>query len=1442
MAQVSPGVAMSRLLILALAIATGLIALVFLKTSSAVAQPKTVRAEYGSPQQMKPHTKMANEQTLGGKERYLTFMSTDKPVYRPGEKVYVRGVILDAANHKPMPNNSANATIEIEGPKGDSIATGSAQAADSVWGFAWEVPAEQAGGEYTARVTYPWDGHAPSERKFEIRAYRAPRLKSQITFLRDGYGSGDKVQATLDVKRAEGGVPQGAKVTVTALVDGSPINGGTTTVGADGLSSVSIDLPGEIPRGEGTLALIIEDGGVVETASKTIPILLQTVDLEILPEGGDLLAAYPNRVYIQAKQPNGKPADLAGKVISGTTRAPVAEFRTEHEGRGRFEFTPQANTEYYLSISEPAGLKRQYPLPQVRPSGALIRSASDIFEKNQPVVVNVGCTDNTYTVTVSKREKELSACKVDRSKRTDIKNGDLLPVSFDLPADVDGVLTVTIWDALDVPIAERLVFRQPAKPIKISVAAEKKAYVPGDNAKVTVKATDADGKPVSAVVGVTVTDDTVLEMIEKREQAPRLPVMVFLEPEVNDLADAHVYLDSTNAKAPLATDLLLGTQGWRRFALMELAKFLAINGDDGRRVVALKMQTSLDRVEGDMAFFMQGGGAGGGGGEAMEVAELAPAEPPLAGNAVALLPPAMPANAPVVPMPVGAMKPQAKQFAMDDQLLPGNERPEQDMAQQLMDAKAKSDFESALVSADKNAKSKKIAFDKREAGVFAEEWGGRRQASSFVLVREFAHQVRKDRKPTDRVDFEETLYWNAGIKTDAKTGEATINFGLNDSVSTFRVFADAFTGDGAVGAANAGIESVQPFYAEAKLPLEVTAGDQILLPISLINATENPLSSAVLNVDLKGDFKLASVQGSNAILPAGSRERWIQPIDVGVKNGLSAFVLTANAGAFEDKVTRNLVVKPKGFPIEKTFGGMIGPDAPVIHTITIPSEMAPASLATNSAVYPTPLANLTEALQRLIQDPNGCFEQTCSTSYPLTMAQQYFLSHTGVDPKLVEESRKKLDSGYKMLVSYWCPDKGYEWFGENPGHEALTAFGLMHFTDMAQVREVDQNMVATTRNWLVNQRDGQGGFTRKRRSLHTWVEDKDCSNAYIVWCLLETGQPAADLKPELTSLKTASTNSQDSYVLALAANGLHLAGDKVEAKKLMDRLAEKQKEDGSVSGIKHSIVASEGEALMIEGVSLATLAWMRDPAYAGNVERGIKFLADSCKAGRYGSTQSTVLALRAIVTYDKLRARPKAPGKVRIFVDGQPIGDWAEFNASTQGAIKLPDLSELLTPGQHKLEIRMDGGAPMPYSIAVKYNAITPTSDDACKIALNVRMAQNQLLEGAATEANVTVINKTKAVLPTPIAIIGLPGGLEPRHDQLKELVKKGKIDAYEVRGREVVLYWRAMAADAKLEIPLSLIAAVPGTYTGPASRAYLYYTDEHKNWVDGVQVQIAAK
>ena len=46
--------------------------------------------------------------------------------------------------------------------------------------------------------------------------------------------------------------------------------------------------------------------------------------------------------------------------------------------------------------------------------------------------------------------------------------------------------------------------------------------------------------------------------------------------------------------------------------------------------------------------------------------------------------------------------------------------------------------------------------------------------NDFVVIREYAHKVREGRIEGDRIDFAETLYWNAGVKTDEKTGQMTV--------------------------------------------------------------------------------------------------------------------------------------------------------------------------------------------------------------------------------------------------------------------------------------------------------------------------------------------------------------------------------------------------------------------------------------------------------------------------------------------------------------------------------------------------------------------------------------------------------------------------------------------------------------------------------------------
>ena len=375
------------------------------------------------------------------------------------------------------------------------------------------------------------------------------------------------------------------------------------------------------------------------------------------------------------------------------------------------------------------------------------------------------------------------------------------------------------------------------------------------------------------------------------------------------------------------------------------------------------------------------------------------------------------------------------------------------------------------------------------------------------------------------------------MKTDAN-GEATVKFGMSDAVSSFRAAAGGYTSTGVLGASEVKLDSVKAFYVEPKLPLEVTEGDVIRLPIAFVNGTREPLSGVSLNLTTKADLRFTAP--SVFALKSDERARKVVALTIGPKTKSTELVLNASAGGYSDVVTRELSIKPRGFPVSQNAGGLLAANGKATFKFTMPADTVPGSVTTSIAIYPSPAGNLSSALKSMIQEPSGCFEQTSSTVYPMTMAVQYFNTHTGSDPALIKDAQDKLERGYKRLVGFECKQKGYEWFGEDPGHEALTAYGILEFTDIGKVRSVDQGMLENTKAWLMKQRDGKGGFERKRRALHTWIEDKDTSDAFITWALVSTGEKG--LTAEVKRVKEAGLASKNSYVTAVAANVAQLAG------------------------------------------------------------------------------------------------------------------------------------------------------------------------------------------------------------------------------------------------------------------------------------------------------------
>jgi hypothetical protein len=459
-----------------------------------------------------------------------------------------------------------------------------------------------------------------------------------------------------------------------------------------------------------------------------------------------------------------------------------------------------------------------------------------------------------------------------------------------------------------------------------------------------------------------------------------------------------------------------------------------------------------------------------------------------------------------------------------------------------------------------------------------------------------------------------------------------------------------------------------------------------------------------------------------------------------------------------------------------------------------------------------------------------------------------------------------LDGGYQKLTSFECQDpsdknrRGYEWFGGTaPPHEALSAYGLLQFRDMARVHPVDKTMMERTRKYLMAQKDGQGGFKRNARALDTFGSaPPHITNAYIVWALTEGGKDD-DVTKELTALTGQARKSKDPYFIALVANSLYNRGKKADGKALLKTLAKAQKDDGHLDGAETSITRSGGRDLQIETTALSVLAWLKaGPDYTVQVRKAAKWLGQQRGGfGGFGSTQATILALKALIAYTKANKHTAEAGELVFYVNDREAGR-QKFAAGAQDvlAVNVKEPEKLLLAGRdNKFRVEITGKNVFPYTLSWSYRTVQPANAANCPVRLTTKLDRKAADEADTVRLTAMVENRSGQDQGMAVAIIGLPGGLTIPEDlkQLKGLVrlrdKDAKpdaigryISAFEIKGRELVLYWRSMAKGEKIEVNLDLVCRVPGDYRGPASRAYLYYNADKKFWYEPLEVNIKAK
>lgn len=1430
---------------------------------------------------------------------YLTHLALDKTLYRPGETIRYRSLSLERFSLKA--DREFPIHFEIRDPSGAAIATsvrlGVTQRGVGNGEFA--IPPTQIGGEYSL-VVKSAEGFFPEEiHKFHIQAYRVPRLRKELEFQQDSYGPGDTVIADFIASKAEGGAAAGASLIITAEVDGQRVSQQDVKADESGAAHIEFKLPDEIRIGDGRLSVAIDDGGTRETLAKTIPIQVDRVEVTFYPASGDLVPNLDNRVYFVARNPQGKPVHIAGEVVDTRGRV-VSKAETEHDGMGRFSFTVDPAEVYRLRLTKPEGLRASFDLPAPNANQRVVIDAGKgIFDVGAQPELTVAATQSMPELLMT------AYCRgVLVGQKSFAAEAGANAVKLELPKEAGGVLRVTVHDASvkpPRPLAERLIFRQHGRQLNVAVgrlknpagmSSEMEAELvsaPGERAKVDVVVTDETGKPVPAALGVAVVDDSVLVLADDKYPTLRTHFLVTSEvssPE--DIEDADFYL-SQKPDAASALDLLLGTQGWRRFVEKHLVN---LQQDPVLRAQVERLQSlggvqavpaavtasapfgmpvanqdvqymrqvwfsasflfgivvlldllfvllSRQRTQVLGMFLLVGSatvlGIAGCGQDAKTAAQR---------SDVALK--AM-SEAPAATAPPSMAREENRNANPEEKAAPGDQAPPplpfaDDVPKNAPDPNA-----GAMNAGQFFENGKDIVFHAEEVPLgnrffrhgTAPMTAAEAERYRFV-VREYSYRQPQKRSDT-RDDFTETLYWNPLLIADAN-GRASIQFDLSDSITTFRVTAHTHDNAGGLGTGSGEVMSRRPLYLEPKLPLEVTQGDRIDLPVAIVNGTSNAFDASLgLTID---DFFVTRETTRRSIkVDANGRRREVFPLLVN-RLGAGSVLLAGRSGGQSDAVKRTVNSVAQGFPVNESKSGIFSPGESQL-SLTLPEKWQQGSLRVQFKAFPTPTADALQGLAGMLQEPHGCFEQTTSSNYPNTMVLRLLSSpqdKTPADTKLAAIRRAKdlLGRGYARLKGYESKSGGFEWFGSDPGHEALTAFGLMQFYDMAPVFPVDQAMLNRTTVWLMSRRDGTGMFNINSRYLHSWGAPREVVSAYILWGLTETRQSQVllQLSNELAWAENAARSSQDPYLLALCAASLGNAERFDAADAILDRLGPLAQSDGSFDGAT-TVTESRGDARRIETTALVTLAYQKRPAFAVKAMKLVEWLRTQRSGrGHFSSTQATVLALKTMLSVPApVTQRGSQAPAVVLQQDGLEL---ARLNLSDSPTPELDVPTSVLRPGANPLTVMNLSGSPVAYSFDINLYTDKPASDDRSPLRLTTALSSTTAQAGQVVTLAATLKNTADRGQPMTVVSLGLPAGLEARTSQLDELKDKGVIDYYELTPRSVICYWRTLEAKQQIDLKLDLTAEIPGHFTGPASKAWLYYTAEQKQWADGLVVDIS--
>src|SRR4029077_10138184 len=269
-----------------------------------------------------------------------------------------------------------------------------------------------------------------------------------------------------------------------------------------------------------------------------------------------------------------------------------------------------------------------------------------------------------------------------------------------------------------------------------------------------------------------------------------------------------------------------------------------------------------------------------------------------------------------------------------------------------------------------------------------------------------------------------------------------------------------------------------------------------------------------------------------------------------------------------------------------------------------------------------------------------------------------------------------------------------------------------------------------------------------------------------------------------------------------------------------------------------------GPSAAVETTGLAVQALLQSGEASGTARKALTYIASKKDAyGTWGTTQATIMALRALLTATE-KGAADVRGTVVVLLNGKPA-ERHELPLEINDLLHQFVFKNVSTDGVSAVGLQFEGKGGLAYQIVGSY--YLPWDEKAAGEPLSIDVAydRTRLAQDDIATASATVRNNLQKTANMVMVDLGIPPGFDLLSEDLQDYqeksagVKSGRLEKFSLTATQAILYFDSIAPGHTVKVKFRLRAKYPIRARTFKSRVYEYYDPEVNSVARPVQLEV---